>query len=185
MVLAAPGQPLALVERPDPAPGPGEIAVRIEACGVCRTDLHIVDGELPGIRFPIVPGHEIVGIVDKVGPNAIDVRRHLAHARHAEWQRSARQSQPRIAATAGASADNRVFGMLACAAAVIAATFGALVYSLMPADEWTAFQREHGCEVAANTDPTIAQLRCPDGRTIVRSSKVAGGVDGTSRKPLR
>ena len=128
---------------------------------------------------------ELKRIVDKVGPNAIDVRRHLAHARHAEWQRSARQSQPRIAATAGASADNRVFGMLACAAAVIAATFGALVYSLMPADEWTAFQREHGCEVAANTDPTIAQLRCPDGRTIVRSSKVAGGVDGTSRKPLR
>jgi len=128
---------------------------------------------------------ELKRIVDKVGPNAIDVRRHLAHARHAELQRSARQSQPRIAATAGASADNRVFGMLACAAAVIAATFGALVYSLMPADEWTAFQREHGCEVAANTDPTIAQLRCPDGRTIVRSSKVAGGVDGTSRKPLR
>lgn len=68
MVLAAPGQPLALVERPDPAPRPGEIAVRIEACGVCRTDLHIADGELPGIRFPIVPGHEIVGIVDKMGP---------------------------------------------------------------------------------------------------------------------
>lgn len=68
MVLPALGGPLALEERPDPAPGPGEIAVRIEACGVCRTDLHIVDGELPGVRLPIVPGHEIVGIVDKVGP---------------------------------------------------------------------------------------------------------------------
>jgi hypothetical protein len=128
---------------------------------------------------------ELRQIVDMVGPNAIDVRRHLAHARHGEWQRTARQSQPRIAATAGASADNRVFGMLAFAAAVVAATFGALIYSLMPADEWTVFQREHGCDVAANTDPTIAQLRCPDGRTIVRTNKVAGGAEGTSRKPLR
>ena len=127
---------------------------------------------------------ELKRIVDKVGPNAIDVRRHLTHARHAEWQRSARQSQ-RIAATGEASADNRGFGMLACVAAIIAGTFGALVYSLMPADEWTLFQREHGCEVAANIDPTIAQLRCPDGRTIVRSSKVAGGAESTSRKPLR
>lgn len=50
-------------------PGDGEIRVRVEACGVCRTDLHIVDGELPDIRFPIVPGHEIVGIVDEVGKN--------------------------------------------------------------------------------------------------------------------
>lgn len=67
MVLAAPGERLALIERPDPKPGPGEIVVRVEACGVCRTDLHIVDGELPDTRLPIVPGHEIVGIVDEVG----------------------------------------------------------------------------------------------------------------------
>jgi NADPH:quinone reductase-like Zn-dependent oxidoreductase len=68
MVLSALGKQLALVERPDPQAGPGEIVVRVEACGVCRTDLHIVDGELPNIHLPIVPGHEIVGIVERVGP---------------------------------------------------------------------------------------------------------------------
>lgn len=67
MVLSAPGRPLALEERPDPHPAPGEIRVRVEACGVCRTDLHIVDGELPNVVQPVVPGHEIVGIVDEVG----------------------------------------------------------------------------------------------------------------------
>lgn len=68
MVLQAPGGPLVLVERPDPVPGAGDIRVRVEACGVCRTDLHLVDGELPDPKLPIVPGHEIVGIVDAVGP---------------------------------------------------------------------------------------------------------------------
>ncbi|MFZ5780591.1 MAG: zinc-dependent alcohol dehydrogenase family protein [Pseudomonadota bacterium] len=67
MVLSAPGRPLRLEERPDPSPGPGEIRLRVEACGVCRTDLHVVDGELPGIHQPIVPGHEIVGIVEAFG----------------------------------------------------------------------------------------------------------------------
>jgi alcohol dehydrogenase, propanol-preferring len=67
MVLAAPGRPLALEERPDPLPGAGEIRVRVEACGVCRTDLHVVDGELPDIHLPIVPGHEIVGTVETLG----------------------------------------------------------------------------------------------------------------------
>ena len=56
MVLPAAGQKLRLEERPLPQPGPGEIRLQIEACGVCRTDLHIVDGELEDIRFPIVPG---------------------------------------------------------------------------------------------------------------------------------
>ncbi len=67
MVLHRPRSPLALEERPTPAPGPGEVLVRIEACGVCRTDLHLVDGDLPERRLPIVPGHEIVGIVASVG----------------------------------------------------------------------------------------------------------------------
>jgi len=74
MVLSAPGRPLALEERPDPRPAPGEIRVRIEACGVCRTDLHIVDGELPNVVRPIVPGHEIVGVVDEVGQNVTSHR---------------------------------------------------------------------------------------------------------------
>jgi len=54
-------------ERPDPTPGPGEILLRVEACGVCRTDLHVVDGELPNPVLPIVPGHEIVGRVAALG----------------------------------------------------------------------------------------------------------------------
>jgi len=61
------GQPLHMVERPLPEPGPGEIRVAVRACGVCRTDLHVVDGELHG-PLPIVPGHEIVGTVDALGP---------------------------------------------------------------------------------------------------------------------
>ena len=67
MVLEAPGAPLALRERPDPVPGAGEVRVKVSACGVCRTDLHVLDGELPGIAYPIVPGHEIVGRVDAIG----------------------------------------------------------------------------------------------------------------------
>ncbi|MGZ5240845.1 MAG: zinc-dependent alcohol dehydrogenase family protein [Caldimonas sp.] len=67
MVLHQPGRPLHMEERPDPLPGPGEIVVRVEACAVCRTDLHVVDGELAHPRVPIVPGHEIVGSVERVG----------------------------------------------------------------------------------------------------------------------
>jgi propanol-preferring alcohol dehydrogenase len=67
MVLDAPGQPLRLEQRPDPEPGPGEVRLRVEACAVCRTDLHVVDGELPLPRLPIVPGHEIVGRIDRIG----------------------------------------------------------------------------------------------------------------------
>jgi len=67
MVLKRPRERLDLERRPDPDPGPGELRVRIEACGVCRTDLHVVDGDLPDPKLPIVPGHEIVGRVEAVG----------------------------------------------------------------------------------------------------------------------
>lgn len=67
MVLEAPGRLLTMETRADPQPAAGEIVVRVEACGVCRTDLHVVDGELPNPRLPLVPGHEIVGIVTLVG----------------------------------------------------------------------------------------------------------------------
>lgn len=67
MVLTHLHQPLVEQERPDPTPGPGEIRVRVEACGVCRTDLHVADGELENPRVPIVPGHEIVGRVELLG----------------------------------------------------------------------------------------------------------------------
>ena len=68
MVLDVPKSPLRLRDLPDPEPGPGEIRVRVEACAVCRTDLHVVDGDLTHPRLPLIPGHEIVGIVDRVGP---------------------------------------------------------------------------------------------------------------------
>lgn len=68
MVLHRPGTPLIAETRPVPDPGPGEIRVRVEACAVCRTDLHVVDGELPGGQLPVVPGHEIVGRVEALGP---------------------------------------------------------------------------------------------------------------------
>jgi propanol-preferring alcohol dehydrogenase len=71
MVLHAIGAPLVLEDRPDPVPGLGEIRVRVEACAVCRTDLHVVDGELPDPKLPIVPGHEIVGIVDAIGQGVV------------------------------------------------------------------------------------------------------------------
>jgi propanol-preferring alcohol dehydrogenase len=67
MLLRRIGAPLEWTELPDREPGPGEIRVRILACGVCRTDLHVVDGELPGPKSPIVPGHEIVGRIDALG----------------------------------------------------------------------------------------------------------------------
>jgi propanol-preferring alcohol dehydrogenase len=69
MVLQVPGMALQPMQRENPLPGGGEIRVRVNACGVCRTDLHVVDDELPNIRYPVVPGHEIVGRVDFIGPN--------------------------------------------------------------------------------------------------------------------
>lgn len=62
-MLDAPDRPLRAAEVPDPVPGPGRLLVRVLACGVCRTDLHVVDGELPEPKLPLVPGHQIVGEV--------------------------------------------------------------------------------------------------------------------------
>ena len=63
MVLDSPGSPLRQAELPDPTPRAGEISVVVDACGVCRTDLHIVDGELTAPKLPLIPGHQIVGLV--------------------------------------------------------------------------------------------------------------------------
>jgi propanol-preferring alcohol dehydrogenase len=67
MVLEQPGQPLQLQHWPLRAPGTNEVRIRVLACAVCRTDLHVVDGELPQPKLPLVPGHEIIGVVDAVG----------------------------------------------------------------------------------------------------------------------
>src|SRR5205085_12400821 len=73
-VVAVPGpidgDPLRLVERPVPVPGPGELRVRVTHCGVCRTDLHLAEGDLPPRRPDVVPGHEVVGTVDALGPGS-------------------------------------------------------------------------------------------------------------------
>jgi alcohol dehydrogenase, propanol-preferring len=73
MVLEALRTPLVARDRPDPVPGPGQIRLRVEACAVCRTDLHVVDGDLPDPRLPIIPGHEIVGIVEATGTAVGDI----------------------------------------------------------------------------------------------------------------
>ena len=67
MVLARPGEPLQLQQLPTPQPGPGELLLRVTACGICRTDLHVVDGELTEPALPLVPGHQIVGEVEALG----------------------------------------------------------------------------------------------------------------------
>lgn len=64
MVLDRPREPLRLRELPEPVPGPGQVLLRVHACGVCRTDLHVVDGELDRPKLPLVPGHQIVGTTD-------------------------------------------------------------------------------------------------------------------------
>jgi propanol-preferring alcohol dehydrogenase len=70
MQLNRPGGDFRLVDIPTPSPGPGEVLLRVHACGVCRTDLHVVDGDIRDGRYPIVPGHQIVGEVLAVGPGA-------------------------------------------------------------------------------------------------------------------
>ena len=64
------GGPLRLLEREEPVPGPGQVRVRVRHCGVCRTDLHLAEGDLPPRRPRVIPGHEVVGVVDAVGPGA-------------------------------------------------------------------------------------------------------------------
>src|SRR5579864_7622231 len=72
MVLTTAGAgTLELAERELPIPLPGELLVKVRACGVCRTDLHVVDGELPDPEIPLIPGHEIVGVIEQVGDGAM------------------------------------------------------------------------------------------------------------------
>jgi propanol-preferring alcohol dehydrogenase len=99
MVLDAPGTPLVMREGAVPRPGAGEVLVEVEACGVCRTDLHVVDGELPHPKLPIVPGHEIVGRVAAVGAGVdIPLRQRVGipwlgyTCGHCEYCRTAREN---------------------------------------------------------------------------------------------
>ncbi|MDI6894111.1 MAG: zinc-dependent alcohol dehydrogenase family protein [Bacillota bacterium] len=74
MVLQSPGpveeNPLCLEQVPTPVPRPGQVRLRVNVCGVCHTDLHTVEGELPAHRLPLIPGHQVVGTIDQIGPGA-------------------------------------------------------------------------------------------------------------------
>ena len=70
MILDVPGELLSVAEVATPEPGPGQVLLRVHCCAVCRTDLHVVDGELPDPRLPLIPGHQIVGTVEKIGEHA-------------------------------------------------------------------------------------------------------------------
>src|SRR4026207_1991511 len=70
MIFEKPGELLRAAEWAAPRPGPGQLLIRVHACGVCRTDLHVIDGELTEPRLPLIPGHEIVGSVVELGDRA-------------------------------------------------------------------------------------------------------------------
>ena len=89
MVLDRPGEPLRRGEVPVPQPAPGQLLIAVEACGVCRTDLHVVDGELPAPKLPLIPGHEIVGRVSALGDGVVD------------WEVGERVGVPWLASTCG------------------------------------------------------------------------------------
>ena len=72
MVLETPGEPLRAMQVPVPQPGPEQMLIRVRACGVCRTDLHIVDRKLQSPKLPLILGHEIVGTVVKTGSSVKD-----------------------------------------------------------------------------------------------------------------
>ncbi|MEJ7813652.1 MAG: zinc-dependent alcohol dehydrogenase family protein [Rubrobacter sp.] len=72
MILEVPGEPLRVAEVAVPEPGAGQVLLRVHCCAVCRTDLHVVDGELPDPRLPLIPGHQIVGTVEKIGERTGD-----------------------------------------------------------------------------------------------------------------
>ena len=74
MLLEAVRQPLREADVARPVPGVGEVLLRVKACGVCRTDLHVADGELPDAKLPLILGHEIVGVVVETGPSAARFR---------------------------------------------------------------------------------------------------------------
>lgn len=74
MVLEKPGQPLVLKEITAPNPAPGQVLIKVHACGVCRTDLHVVDGELTEPKLPLIPGHQIVGSIIKSGENVTGLK---------------------------------------------------------------------------------------------------------------
>jgi len=132
-----------------------------------------------------VPEEELRQIVAKVGPRAIDVRRHLVRARRAAGRHKAHPSWPQFEHPEQASQGDLLLPLILCCAAAAATAFGALAYEdLKPSDEWSALQRQHGCEAALRANPKLEQVHCPDGRTVGRP-RFADAGDGPTGKPMR
>jgi len=131
-----------------------------------------------------VPEGRLKEIVAKVGPRAVDVRRHLARARHAEWSRTARRLPPPVQRRAHGLRGDPLFSLIVCCAAAVVTAFGARGYNAAPSEERTAAQPQHGCESASRSGATVAQVRCPEGHRIGQGS-LAGANSGTSARPMR
>jgi alcohol dehydrogenase, propanol-preferring len=125
MVLEEQGAPLRELELPDPEPGPGEVLIEVDACGVCRTDLHVLDGDLPTHRVRVVPGHEAVGEVVAAGAGVDG------------WQPGALAGIPWLRRTCGTCADCRAGRENLCARSRYTgwdADGGYAQYATVPAD---------------------------------------------------
>src|ERR1700679_2633493 len=71
-VVKQPNSPIVIEDRPTPKPGPGEVLIKVQACGVCHSDVLVVEGAWPGIQYPRIPGHEVVGVIEETGANVSD-----------------------------------------------------------------------------------------------------------------
>jgi propanol-preferring alcohol dehydrogenase len=157
MVLERPGTPLAPRDLPVPEPGAGEIRIRVAACGVCRTDLHVADGELSDPRLPLVLGHEIVGRVEALGPGV------------SRFREGDRVGVPWLAWTCGACRFCRAGRENLCASA-----------------RFTGYHRDGGYAEAAVADARYA-FAIPEGFSDVEAAPLlcAGLIGYRSWAPVR
>lgn len=140
MLFYGKGVPLRLEELPVPVPGPGEILLRVSACGICRTDLHIIDGELSEPKLPLVPGHQIVGRVAALGPG------------RSEFREGERVGVPWLGATCGSCPD--------CAAGR---------ENLCDAARFTGYHRDGGFAEYAVADQRFC-FRIPEGFSDIQAA---------------
>ena len=89
MQIAQPKGPFELVERDIPTPGPGKVRINVQACGICHSDVFTKEGLWPGIQYPRVPGHEVAGIIDAVGPDRKSTRLNSSHIQKSRMPSSA------------------------------------------------------------------------------------------------
>ena len=156
-VIDAPGEALRLADRPAPTPGRGEVLIEVESCGVCRTDLHLLDGEIPTPKLPVIPGHEIVGRVIGHGTGA------------GRFEIGARVGVPWLAWTCGSCRECRAGRENLCPNAVFTGQGRDGGYA-----ELTTADERYCLEIpAAIASPEAAPLLCA-GLIGYRSLKLAG-----------